>query len=479
MESPKNPYPKVSLLIKLFFFKEEIIGKCKEKLTNIESDILFIKKNCLNIYKNYLKYDELISCLKSNQSNNSILNNIKENKIIKYNKLNDDNIITIINNIEKKDLLEKIEALNLNEIINEIKKEDNKKWEYKVYKCKNGENNSIFFKLFGDLEIINHDILLLLVAQKIEFRDVLLGMCIFCFDKVFMLTSNIRHTFYEIGSFVNGEFKIEYTFDENEIKSSEILLNYIRSNGINKIVQNFTKETDQIKINIENKDISCYKVDEKNLKTEEYYIQNYCDKFDKRIKGLVLLSISKNIFSHNKNVEEEVFLLNKKYFDIFDYPRIDSLITKNNNIFDIKLDEMTKNLINQIIYKLDKNTLKNISNRISKIKVNDAAYKAKQEEITLLNSKKISIYNDFILINQKHFNDYLAPDFKISLEKQNISFITINSKDIIKISNNKQFTIFIGNFDYANYSYQIEKILDFGKADDLNSEFKFLEKCGN
>ena len=96
MESLKNPYPKVSLLIKLFYFKEEIIGKCKEKLPNIESDILFIKKNCLNIFKNYLKYAELISCLKSNKNINSILNSIKENKIVKYNKLNDDNIITII-----------------------------------------------------------------------------------------------------------------------------------------------------------------------------------------------------------------------------------------------------------------------------------------------------------------------------------------------------------------------------------------------
>ena len=71
MENLKNPYPKVSLLIKLFYFKEEMIGKLKEKQSNKEYDILFIKKNCLNIFKKYLKYDKLISCLKSNKSKNN------------------------------------------------------------------------------------------------------------------------------------------------------------------------------------------------------------------------------------------------------------------------------------------------------------------------------------------------------------------------------------------------------------------------
>ena len=472
MESLKNPYPKVSLLIKLFYFKEEMIDKCKEKQPNIESDNIFIKKNCLNIYKNYLKYDELISCLKSNKS--------KNNKI-KSNKINDDNITNIIHNIAKKDLLEKIEALNLDEIINEIEKEDSKKWDYKIFKYKNGDNKSILFKLIGDFEIINNDIFLLFKNQKIDFRNILVGKCILGFDKIFIYTSNLRHIFSEIGSFVKGEFKIEYTFNENEFERSGFFFDYMRNNGINKILKNFKNKNDKIKINIGDKDIMCYKVGENNLKTEEYYTQYYSDQFDKRIKGLALLSIYKNIISHNKNVEEEVFLLNKKYFDIFDYPQIDSLINKNNSLIKLifsESQETTKNLINSIIYELDKNTLKNINKKISKIKVNDVSFKAKQEEITLLNSKKISIYNDFILINQKHFNDYLAPNFKITLEKQNISFLTNNSKDIIKINNNKQFTIFVGNFDYANYSYQIEKILDFGKADDLNSEFKFLKNVG-
>ena len=98
-----------------------------------------------------------------------------------------------------------------------------------------------------------------------------------------------------------------------------------------------------------------------------------------------------------------------------------------------------------------------------------------------MKTKLIDIYTDFIIINEEIFNKFFANEFNIKFENKYIhpnSFITINNKDIIKINNQFQSTIFIGNYNYQNYTYKIEKILDYKINNQLESEYDYLKKCG-
>ena len=482
----KDEYPKVSALIKIFCFKEDIINKCKSKTPKIEKDIIFIEKSILDIYKNNYKYNELSSYL---TKNNNILNCIKENNKIKFDKLNDNNIHNIIQNIkkdEKKNLVERIEAINSDKILNEIYQEDSKKWYFKLFifkKDKNKGHRDDILKLIDNIDIINSDILNLLnnnlsKKQKISIKNFYFGNCTLVGEKIFAYFLDVNNALFEIGSFINGNLKIDYILKNNELENSTEFLN-ISNNEINEILKNISQNKDIIFVPLGNKKICCYKVNENQLMDEENYFQNYCNKFDKKVRDLVLLSVFQNIYLQNKNKEEEVVLLNKNYFDEFKFSQIHSLITNNkkikNLILNINSQNISINLINEIIFLLDKDELKTINNTIDSKKINNISYNPKQEEIILLNSKKITINDNFILINPKEFNNYLASDFKINLVNQNASFIIINKKNILKINDDKQHILFIGNINNKNYLYEIEKILDFEDSNDLNSELKFLE----
>ena len=468
MENKNNKFLKVSTLIHLYCFKEDLIDKCKEN-EPVESSFLFIKKTILNKYKSNLKYNEFLSNLKPK----NILDCIKENGKIKYEKLkSDDNISKIIKSL-KKNIVEKIEKINIDKIINEIKTEDNE-WEYIIPQYLNKNDN---IRLIKDLEIISRDILELLMEQKINLKNVLLGKCVLGWNKVFFFfTLYNKYEFYEIGSFTNQDFKIEYVFDENQLESSYNIIEYMKKNNIYENLNQFKRI---IPINIGKNSINCYKVEENKLITNEEHIFSM---LDKKIKGLVLLSIYQlKCFLNNITDEEKVVLINKKIFDKFFLSEMNKMITKNKNIlnfiYDIDLKNLTIN-INKIICQLNFMKLKHISDKISKIEDNDVPSEPEFKELKLSNSKIINIYNNFIIMNQKLFNEYLCFDFKIKLKQSNISFITINNKAIIKINYKKQMAIFIGNINHSENSYLFEKILCFDKSKDLNNEFKELKNIG-
>ena len=97
----------LSILIKLFCFKEDIIGKSHGVYPLIFTDIFFVKKNILEKYKKFLHFEEISSYLKKHYN---ILDYIKVrvNQRIDYTKLTDSALSHIIINI-KKDLYKKIE----------------------------------------------------------------------------------------------------------------------------------------------------------------------------------------------------------------------------------------------------------------------------------------------------------------------------------------------------------------------------------
>ena len=60
------------------------------------------------------------------------------------------------------------------------------------------------------------------------------------------------------------------------------------------------------------------------------------------------------------------------------------------------------------------------------------------------------------------------------MEKKDISFISVNNKDILKINNNN--LILIGELNIKNNFYNIEQILYFENSQYLNNEFNHLIK---
>jgi len=101
----------IKILIKLFCFQEEIIQKCSSNYTsnhdnkNHKNDVFLIKKETITKYKNHFNYNALYNFLKDETN---ILDIIKENGIINYQRLND-SIISSVYKIIPENIINKIE----------------------------------------------------------------------------------------------------------------------------------------------------------------------------------------------------------------------------------------------------------------------------------------------------------------------------------------------------------------------------------
>ena len=473
-----NQYPNLLLLIKIYCFKEDIINKSKENNPQQVTDILFIKKSLLDKYKNLLGFKDFISYLKKHPN---ILDPIKENKKINYSKLTDSVLSKIIITNIKNNLI-KIENKKIYEINNEINKEFQNVWDYKIIEYNEPKEKKL--RLINDIEIINTEIVTLLNNPNMNLNNIMTGKCILGSGKIIIYMADYKqHIFFEIGTFNNGDIKIEYLLDINELKSSQCINDYFGKIEIKKLIKNFDKNKEINSIIIENKEnkvLNFYKVDEKKV------ISGYSNKFNNKLKSLVLLSIYQNVLFQNQNKEEKVFFLNKNYFDKYFYKELNALVkikvqNTNNDTNITNIKKLTNHFIDIIIFQLDGKELKEINKKIPKIHNNSVPHTPKEEEIKLMKTKLIDIYTDFIIINEEIFNKFFVNEFNIKFENKYIypnSFITINNKDIIKINNQFQSTIFIGNYNYQNYTYKIEKILDYKINNQLESEYDYLKKCG-
>ena len=479
-----NKYPNLSLLIRLYCFKEDIINKSNEKNPIQVNDILFIKKGVLDKYKRLLGFKEFSTYLQKHQK---ILESIKEKNKINYSKLNDSDsiLLNIINNI--KDFIY-IEQKNIDDINNEINKEFKNDWDYKIVECTEPKEKKL--RLINDIEIINSDIINLLNNSNINLNYITPGKCILGSGKIVIFMPDYKyHIYLEIGTFINEDIKIEYLLDTNKINNLNLIKDIFETIEFIKTLKSFNKNKESIKYqnnetNEKKKEevINFYKANENNIIEISRCCNKIINKYNNKIKSLIIISLYQNILFQNQNKEEKVFLLNKNYLDKFQYKEINTMLRKkvqNNNI--IRKDKLINFFNDILIFQLDGNELKEINKKIPKNQRNNISYYPKEEEIKLLKSKLIYIYTDFILINEDIFNKYFATGFGVEIKNQNFlfnSFITINNKDIIKIINHSQFTIFIGNFNYQNYTYKIDKILDFITLKILESEFEYLKQCG-
>lgn len=233
----KNSFNNIKILIKLFFSEEEIKQKMNDNSVIpqvIDYDMVFIKKNLMNKYKEIMSYKDLLNFIKSN---NDILNCITLNKKINYNNLNDSIILKIINQMPK-DLINKIENVDKKKLITELKVESMKEWKFNYEKIK--REKEFIVKYLEKFEIINNDILNSFKTQDVEITDYFYGDCIFGDNKVFFVLKDKNWFCYQIGFFEkSGIFTIEYLFMKNEIEDSSKFIKDLRKNWNKKINSNF------------------------------------------------------------------------------------------------------------------------------------------------------------------------------------------------------------------------------------------------
>ena len=183
-------------------------------------------------------------------------------------------------------------------------------------------------KLINDIEIINSDIFAILKKKNWNLNNIMTGKSILGGGKIIMYMSDYKQNiFFEIGSFIKEDIKIEYILDINELKSPQCINDIFGKIEIQKTMQNFDKNKDVNIIEYTTSEngisniLNFYKVDEKKIKE----ISKYSNQYDNKLKSLVLLSIYQNILFQSQNKEEKVFLLNKNYIDIFYYEELNEI----------------------------------------------------------------------------------------------------------------------------------------------------------
>ena len=495
------------IIIKIIAFQEMIYQrvnlekKRNENLKSINDGILVLRKNVMRVLKDFLDYEEIIQIIKKN--NFEILNPIKDkNNIINYDELNDIILEKIIDKLPEKLVYPK-EKKNIKELFDKMK-EENKK-ELKYYKCiKFGKPKPIKLVFLDDLEMINIDIyndiyINLINKEDLELVSLFLFSNIIIENKyIFILIKEMGNLGYEIGKYnENKIFKIEYILNKNQIDSSTFFLDFLQKNGINYIVNNFKNNKDlnsfEYQIELPKKQkiiIDCYKVDQKKIIIKPTNdTKNLKQYYNERIKILILL-LSYHIKYFPKELKcekntkidiQDAFFMNRKFIEFFYFNDLQNMIYINekikNDINNMNIKDLTLDYAGEIINKLSNESLKNINKAISQNK-NDIPFNAKQEEIELINNKKIIFYNDFVLIDRKIFSYLFEKYFFISLKNQCMSFISNNNEDILIIHNESQNTIFVGKYDNDKYFYKIDYILYFENFKKLDNELKSIKSLG-
>lgn len=455
----ENKYTNSKTLIKLFVFEEEIKQKIKLPYIisggpgKIDYDVMFIKKNILNKYKQFFDYKTLYNHLKT--ENPKVLNCITENNILKYQKLNKENLSHIIEQLPK-DLIEKIENMNKKELINEIKKEDGKYFHFDYYISKR-DQKEFFTQYLTDFRIINYDIFISMKSQNINFKSCVYADCIFGDEILFFVFKDKNGFYFEIGFFDEmNEFHAEYLFNKNEIVDAKIFLQNLSKIGVKNIMKNLNKNEEVNHVLVGDKKFACFKIGVTNLKGRflikigpKIKTNNNQGEILDKIKALILLSIylnkTKNLYTTKKFIKEnieDIFLLNKHFLSKYFYNTIDKLVSQNEQIQkiinNIILDELSLNSINEIITKIDSNKLKEISNRISEVKNNDNyPFNAYKRVIPLPDKKCLKFYIEYIIISKKILF-ILADAFKFKFETQNFHFDLINDSEILKFNSNNK-----------------------------------------
>ena len=418
--------------------KDSIVNK-----KSISMNCYIINKKIFDDLKITFHYEEI----------NLIIKNFT-NFFIYKNSNNNEKIEKIIDFLTNK-VIKELNNIDENYLKNKFKNKE----EYKIKKEKYSKevNNNIYY--YNNCEIINEEIFNL----------------IYNLENSFLIYKHVECT-------ISDDF-ITIKYDENTIN-----VGYLNENNIF-ITEKIIYSTSGVSIKTtydlikekgykyfensynfyDNKDIILY-----NIKDVSY-----------KLKILILLSIFqykiflKKIFSSNY-VINNIYLLNKNWIEQYGYKEINDIINNDknrNDFYNMEISEFYKDfkLIDEII-NININKLKEVDKKILEVKFS-SNYDANEKQLNLIGSKKITIYDDFIILNEELVN-LIQKIFKINLKKYNISYLCLNKEDIIKIDTNNQHTIFVGNLDITQNTYNIKTIFDYNNLEYLNEEINRLIEYG-
>ena len=472
----------INLIQNIYLFNLDIEENIKQKNSKrkIFENIYFINKECLSQLKKLIYYKEIsriIAQSKNNKlnQNDSIANLIKsEQRGFYYNKIlkNEKEIIKFLENNAYKEINYKDIQLNGENFfypINfELLNKEAHLYLLKISGIENYEDELSF--------LINKEKLYLMIKKAGNYN---LDKFIFGFE---LNIENEQDINYEIKNILiyksllhrNNDFERILNGKEiNELEPESKIYGY--SN--NEIGKSYVIDNNNI-----NNDVSSSQID-KNENPNKIYSKKIISKafnsqnISKELKQLIILLLSQenNDEEYWKELKspEEVYLLNRKYYEQFNNENITNLYNK---IWDIYKQLKGKGSLNDIISKLDNSIIEKLENEIKFMK-NKIGLNADSKNMKV-NSKSIKIYDEFVLINKNNLL-YYDNNFKLNFNNKFYSYAKLKDADIIIIKEYSQHSILIGNYIDQNYSFNIKYICDYLSEEILLKEINYIFSIKN
>ena len=205
-----------------------------------------------------------------------------------------------------------------------------------------------------------------------------------------------------------------------------------------------------------------------------------------KLKALLLLAITQNIDTNSfkelsQKKLEKVYLINYNYLKQYKFDEISILLKKIKDIdkyakdFNNSQNTYDPNNLEEIISKIDNKKLSELDKEIQKTDLSKTDWKAKYDTIKLKNQKTVNCYKNFVIINEKIYNEI---KHKLSLYSSNSNFEYINAsgRDILAINDYSKQYIIIGNLFNYNHSFNLSYIIYLDHQYYLTKEIEFIQK---
>ena len=194
---------------------------------------------------------------------------------------------------------------------------------------------------------------------------------------------------------------------------------------------------------------------------------------------LLYLEIQNNNQKYSKNniLEEEVYLINVKILSNPILKEIYSLIKDNKEIlyllnqYNFETKCLSSSQLDEIIEKISKEKLNQLDKKLIGNKINDS--NPDKKEAILKNGERINIYEKFVMIREKVYNDIYSELNLFNIPK--IFYTNLNGDYII--IDEKRENAFIGKIINKNY-FQTKYILAFKYQNDIKSEIELIKANG-
>ena len=437
--NPDNPKIDLNLLIEVH---KEVIPLEEEGETPQEFEENILENNNEDKDKELIKNNNI----DSNNNYNYNINNIDSNNV--YNINNIDNNYNINNNNDNKyeNLLKIIEDLKadikvlkeehsnkfviLKEENSEIRKENNEKFkslellQNEFYKFK----DYIAESLAKNMESLNKKLEEDNEIQSKKINEIADEVNLIKNNEILSKNDdNYENKFNEMINPLRNEIKQKSDKIENLIKNVSSLENKFENQDLNKIINDIIIDNSNFKKSIKEDYNEIRKENNEKFKSFEL-LQNEFYEF----KNYIAESLAKNVESLIKKWEEDNEIQSKKINEIADKVNLiknNEILSKNDDYYENKFNEMINPLRNEIKQKSDKieNLIKNVSSLENKFENQDLNINKIINDIIIDNSNfKKSIKEDYnkICKENSEFKDSITKSFK-----ENVIAIIFSSID--------------------------------------------------